>query len=368
MIAFVLALLRGCTSVPVVYGVGIVVFAFLFLAIGLKLTEPAPVQETVVNDTTPEAPPHVIEPPILTIEQPIITPIEQPIITVGPKAQETPMVLKPIVAPPVVKIRPIERKQKLPMPCDTFIALDTETANSERGSVCVVAMTKVVNGKIVDRYYSLVRPVPLVFSVINQRIHGISAVTVRRAPTIDRIWDEMQAFMGDLPIIVHNIGFDKFALEQSLERVGVLVAIPMHCTMAFAKKKGFASGLKPLSDHFGIPLVHHSAPSDADACALCFLAMQELPFEIPVVEKVEPKISPLTGKTVVFTGEADLYSRSELQKMAEQHGALVRKGISGKTNYLITGENPGESKVHKATYEFTNCELIDVESFLDMVA
>ena len=41
-----------------------------------------------------------------------------------------------------------------------FAAIDFETANGRRSSVCSVGVVIVRGGQIVDRFYSLIRPVP----------------------------------------------------------------------------------------------------------------------------------------------------------------------------------------------------------------
>lgn len=43
---------------------------------------------------------------------------------------------------------------------DNFAAIDFETANNERTSICSVGVVIVRNGEIADRFYSLVHPVP----------------------------------------------------------------------------------------------------------------------------------------------------------------------------------------------------------------
>ncbi len=42
----------------------------------------------------------------------------------------------------------------------TFVALDFETANQHRTSVCSIGLVFVENGIIVDKYYQLIKPVP----------------------------------------------------------------------------------------------------------------------------------------------------------------------------------------------------------------
>jgi len=59
-------------------------------------------------------------------------------------------------------------------------------------------------------------------------------------------------------------------------------------------------------------------------------------------EKIIPiKKSPLTGKTVVFTGELKNFSRSGVERMVRQFGGNASSSVSKNTDLVVIGENPG---------------------------
>jgi len=59
----------------------------------------------------------------------------------------------------------------------------------------------------------------------------------------------------------------------------------------------------------------------------------------------------LAGLTFVFTGALDDYTRSEAQDLVERHGGSATSSVSGNTDYLVVGENPGQSKQEDAAAE-----------------
>ncbi|KAI9332356.1 replication factor RFC1 C terminal domain-containing protein [Obelidium mucronatum] len=65
--------------------------------------------------------------------------------------------------------------------------------------------------------------------------------------------------------------------------------------------------------------------------------------EIPVGED-----NCLMGLTFVFTGELSSISRDDAQDLVKRYGGRVTGGVSGKTSYVVVGEEAGQSKLGKA--------------------
>ncbi len=156
-----------------------------------------------------------------------------------------------------------------------FTAIDFETANPDRGSICSVGLTVVDEGRVVAQTCRLIRPDPFVFDPFHVSIHGITARDVAGAPAFDEIWPSLWATVSG-PLVAHNASFDMSALRGALDgcgkpypetdyvctRVLSKIAWPGHPTYA----------LDFLAGSLGIEFRHHDAGEDARACALLAIA------------------------------------------------------------------------------------------------
>jgi DNA ligase (NAD+) len=78
-----------------------------------------------------------------------------------------------------------------------------------------------------------------------------------------------------------------------------------------------------------------------------------------------PAEGPLSGKTLVLTGTLPNLSREEATERIEAAGGKVTGSVSGKTDYLVAGADPG-SKLTKA--QEVGTEVLDEDALLELVS
>jgi DNA ligase (NAD+) len=78
-----------------------------------------------------------------------------------------------------------------------------------------------------------------------------------------------------------------------------------------------------------------------------------------------PAGDELADLTVVFTGTLERFTRSEAQELVERHGGSATRSVSGNTDYLVVGANPGQRKRDAADEH--GVETLDGPGFLDLL-
>ena len=82
-----------------------------------------------------------------------------------------------------------------------FAAIDFETANQARSSVCSVGLVVVRGGEQVESFYALIRPEPNYYCYWNSRIHGLRQSDTENAPVFSKVWTEIAPLIEGLPLV-----------------------------------------------------------------------------------------------------------------------------------------------------------------------
>ncbi len=160
---------------------------------------------------------------------------------------------------------------------DSFAAIDFELATGVRNSVCSVGIVVVEKGKIVDEYYSLVRPPKNQYHWGNSRVTKIYAKDTKNSPSFLDIYPEIKKRLKGRKMVAHNEGFDRDVLKVVMQYYGLKYSelkLPKKWedTVTIFQEKGTESAkLNNLSKEYGIEIEHHNALSDARATALLYL-------------------------------------------------------------------------------------------------
>ena len=270
-----------------------------------------------------------------------------------------------------------------------YIVLDTETTGLEADydQIIEIAMLKICNDEIVDSFSSVVRPTQsydyphsldltqeeaaeyikthLIPSFITE-LTGITNEMVLSAPLFSEIADNIRDFIGDLPIVGHNVPFDNRFLNYAyIKNNQPQIENRIICTMRISRK--FLPNLEHhrLSDvcqALGIEQdTVHRAFGDAKSTFAVFSKIhKELDSKGEIesfihsfakkvvgydkfIETLKPTVNefdetnPLFGKVVVFTGALSSMSRKQAFQVVVDHGGIPSNSLTQKTNFLVIG-------------------------------
>ena len=255
-----------------------------------------------------------------------------------------------------------------------FLAVDVETANTDRSSICSIAVVEWHNGLMTTKLDTLVDPQD-VFSSLHVDFHGIHEDEVRDAPTWDRLSEALHGLLSDRVVVSHTL-FDRQALQQASARWQVDVP---RCTwldsLAVARSAwpGLANHKLPtVCESLSYPLQYrHNALEDATAAGQVFLAAtNELGFDgdrlldalavagnaVSVTHRAAAASTarqrdgipdaPLVGEVVVFAGELSLGPLVTCD-LAAASGCSVAVDVSRRTTMLVEGRPKGHGKTRK---------------------
>lgn len=158
-----------------------------------------------------------------------------------------------------------------------FIAIDFETATSQRASVCEIGICVVRNARVAETRSWLVRPKDNRYQYWNIQVHGIKPDHTEKAPDFPTVWKEIeQTYLKEInTLVAHNVAFDRSCLHHSADMYQLaLPDLKWICSLQNAKKiyNFGCNSLDYLCNQLGIEKGrHHRAGDDAKMCALLYL-------------------------------------------------------------------------------------------------
>lgn len=294
------------------------------------------------------------------------------------------------------------------MPLD-FLAIDFETANEQRGSVCSVGVTQVRDGAITGSGHWFVNP-PTGDRFTNTHIHGIELSQVHNAPTWAQSIDTIEQWAEGHPLVAHNSPFDRGVYNAASQLAHIQAPqYQWRDTVTLAKSHLDLSNyrLTTVAEHLGLPAFsHHHAAADSIACAQIALTLAQRagltgfddlwPRAVrqgssgratwysteksAPLPRANPNADPdhiLYGVSITFTGDLEAFTRVDARSAAADLGAHVTGGPTKKTEIVVVGSfdpstlRPGmatSSKVQRALDLRDAGQALEIISESDFIA
>lgn len=235
-----------------------------------------------------------------------------------------------------------------------FVALDVETANADRSSICQVGIARFEDGRLNEEWSTLVNPEED-FDPFNVSIHGITKEMVEDSPILPKLVNKLRQHLEGRLVVCHT-PFDRVAVSQACSKYDIggfecawldSSRVARRAWPQFAHR-GY--GLLNLCALIGYKFTPHDALEDAKAAAQVLLAAVNetginlnewlesvrQPLGGTVVQDGNPE-GPLSGETLVFTG-ALARLRGDAAKLAAMVGCRVGENVTKETTILVVGD------------------------------
>lgn len=200
---------------------------------------------------------------------------------------------------------------------NSFIAIDFETLYPQRVSVCSIGMVKYRDGKIVNRYNSLIRP-PFEYEGKCGKalswVHGITEEILVNEKTFSELLPEIESFVEGLPLVAHNASVEKCCIRDTCAYYGIETNLnfgEIFDTLSLSKEAEEKLGIKvegkgshsleSVCSRFGVKvLTHHNALDDAEMCGNLMVEFQKI-----FVSNGHLEESDIKGKNPIFSKGLD---------------------------------------------------------------
>ena len=175
-----------------------------------------------------------------------------------------------------------------------YIALDLETTglNSKTDSITEIAACRFIDGKIKDKFSTLINPEISIPSNITD-ITGISNEMVKNAPVLKDVLHGFMDFIGSTPIVGQNIDFDYDFIKTACKKYNISFDITtLYDTLPLARMFIYfhnSFNLSSLCEYYNISNENaHRAESDALSTGLLFLSLikEAISKPLDLIEKI----------------------------------------------------------------------------------
>lgn len=288
-------------------------------------------------------------------------------------------------------VREFKGKSLIALP-ESYVVIDTETTGLDYDFCNIIEISgiKVIDGKIVDSFSSLVQPPPVFITdaetdnvipeYIDEYISALTGITneeLQNAPKIDSVYPNFVDFIGSSILIGHNVNFDINFLYDAGLRLGHHLSNDFIDTMRIARKLYpdlKHHRLRDIVEYLNID-AHgaHRALVDCETTNSCYALMRHTILEnmtesafaatfkphykgdghssrIDVASIVSQnsefdETHPLYGKTVVFTGTLSSMLRKDAMQHVANVGGINSNSVTKSTNFLVIGSEEFASSV-----------------------
>lgn len=317
---------------------------------------------------------------------------------------------------------------------DTYCVMDVETTgrSPQWDHIIEVAAVKISDGREVGRFSSLIQPPSMPGGTyVDEFIAALTGITdemLAGAPFAPDVLAEFAAFVGDMPVVGHYVGFDINFVYDSFDRY-----MDRPFSNDYIDTLRLARKLHPeMSHHRLADLVQlfdvahndaHRAMGDVEATAECFARLKAEALERHGSEEEFQELfrskrtrrrsvseghgsvregyraggshsvraadiqgdaqkidedSPIFGCACVFTGKLEKFTRAEAMQIVADLGGINQDGVTKTTRYLILGNNDycasikdGKSnkqkKAEKWALKGSGIEILPETAFYDML-
>src|SRR5574338_218252 len=165
----------------------------------------------------------------------------------------------------------------------SIVAVDIETTGLEadRDAIIEIGAVRFNGHRVEDEFSTLISPgrhIPYFITGLT----GIEDAMVRQAPRVQDIGGELQAFIGDLPVVGHNVRFDAGFLQRA-NLLQFNEIIDTYELAAVLMPTASRYNLGSLGQQLGIPLpATHRALDDARVTQAVYVRLLDLAAELPL--------------------------------------------------------------------------------------